>query len=43
MGQYRSEWKAKNYPEINRKPTMAEIHTVKNYADKLGIIWKPVS
>ncbi|MFX0076639.1 MAG: radical SAM protein, partial [Candidatus Hermodarchaeota archaeon] len=43
MGQYRSEWKAKNFPEIDRRPTMAEIHTVKNYADDLGILYEPVS
>jgi putative pyruvate formate lyase activating enzyme len=43
MGQYRSEWKAKNFPEINRRPTMAEIHEVKNYADDLGILYEPVS
>ena len=43
MAQYRTEWKSSKYPEINRRPTMAEIHTVKNYADELGILYEPVS
>ena len=43
MGQYRPEWKSFKYPEINRRPTMEEIHEVKNYADDLGILYEPVS
>jgi len=43
MAQYHPEWKSSNYPEINRRPKMAEIHTVKNYADDLGILYEPVS
>ena len=43
MGQYHPEYKAYNYPEINRRPTQKEIQEVKNYADKLGILYEPVS
>ncbi|MFX1571962.1 MAG: radical SAM protein [Promethearchaeota archaeon] len=43
MGQYRAQWKASQYPEINRRPTSQEIQEVKDYADELGIIYKPVS
>lgn len=43
MGQYRPEWKSSKYPEINRRPSMEEIHEVKNYADDLGILYEPVS
>ena len=43
MAQYRPMYHSSNYPEINRKPTMEEMHRVKNYADKLEILWKPVS
>ncbi len=31
------------YFKINRRPTMEEIHEVKNYADELGILYEPVS
>lgn len=43
MQQYRPEYKANKYPEINRRPTSEEIKVVKNYADKLNILYKPVS
>ncbi len=43
MGQFRPEFRSSLYPEINRKPTMEEIKEVKNHADMLGIIYKPVS
>lgn len=43
MGQYRPEYKAYSCDEINRRPTSEEIQEVKNYADELGILWKPVS
>jgi putative pyruvate formate lyase activating enzyme len=43
MGQYRPQWKSSEYSEINRRPTSPEMQEVKNYADKLGILWRPVS
>jgi len=43
MSQYRPERKSSQYPEINRRPTSHEMQEVGNYADKLGILWKPVS
>jgi putative pyruvate formate lyase activating enzyme len=43
MGQYRPQWKAFDYEEINRRPTPQEMQEVRDYADKLGILWKPVS
>lgn len=43
MGQYRPEYNAYKYPEINRRPTQKEMQDVKTYADKLGILYKPVS
>jgi len=43
MGQYRPEYKASQYPRINRRPTSEEMIAVKNHADKLGILYKPVS
>ncbi len=43
MGQYRPQYHSFNYPEINRKPTSQEMHEVKNYASRLGILYKPVS
>ena len=43
MGQYRPQWKAFNYEEINRRPTPDEMREVKRYAKKLGIIFEPVS
>ncbi len=43
MGQYRPEYKAYNNPQINRRPTIEEIHEVKQHADDLGILYKPVS
>ena len=43
MSQYRPQWKSFKYPEINRRPTSQEMQEVRGYADKLGILWKPVS
>ena len=43
MGQYRPQYKAFNYEEINRRPTSQEMQEVRDYADKLGILWRPVS
>jgi putative pyruvate formate lyase activating enzyme len=43
MAQYRPMYHCSRYPEINRTPSMEEMHIVKNYADELGILWKPVS
>ena len=43
MGQYRPEYKAYNYNDINRRPTSNEMLEVKSYADDLGIIYKQVS
>ena len=43
MGQYRPQYKAHDYEEINRRPTSEEIQEVKNHADQLGILYKPVS
>jgi len=43
MGQYRPEYKASQYHKINRRPTQEEIQEIKAYADKLGILWRPVS
>jgi len=43
MGQFRPQFHAAKYPEINRCPTSKEMQEVKDYADKLGILWKPVS
>ncbi|TFF95106.1 MAG: radical SAM protein [Promethearchaeota archaeon] len=43
MGQYRPQYKAYDYPEINRRPSSEEMREVKNYAEKLNILYKPVS
>jgi len=43
MGQYRPEYNANKYKEICRRPTSEEMQEVRNYADNLGILWKPVS
>jgi len=43
MGQYRPEYHAYKFDEINRRPTSEEMLEVKNYADELEILWKPVS
>jgi len=43
MGQYRAQYKAYNYKKINRHPTSEEMKEVKSYAEKLGILFKPVS
>ncbi|MFW9773761.1 MAG: radical SAM protein [Candidatus Heimdallarchaeota archaeon] len=39
MGQFRPEYKAYDYPEINRRPTSEEMQQVREYADKLGVLW----
>lgn len=43
MGQYRPCYQAKDYPEINRRPTTKELDDARNYATELGILWEPVS
>jgi len=43
MAQYRPEYFAYKFDEINRRPTSEEMQKVKNYADQLGILWTPVS
>lgn len=43
MQQFRPEYQSHNYKEINRRPSIGEIHEVKNYADDLGILYEPVS
>ncbi|TFG23720.1 MAG: 4Fe-4S cluster-binding domain-containing protein [Promethearchaeota archaeon] len=43
MQQYRPQYKAYNYEEINRRPTSKEVQEVRDYASKLGILWAPVS
>ncbi len=43
MSQYRPQWKSFEYPEINRRISLQEMQEVRGYADKLGILWKPVS
>lgn len=43
MGQFRPQFKAFNYEEINRGPTSEEMREVKMYAQKLGIIFEPIS
>ena len=43
MGQFRPEYLSQNYKEINRRPSIGEIHEVKNYANDLGILYEPVS
>ncbi len=43
MSQYRPQWKSFEYSEINRRTTSQEMQEVRRYADKLGILWKPVS
>jgi putative pyruvate formate lyase activating enzyme len=43
MGQYRPQFHAFKYPEINRNLTSQEIQQIRDYANKLGILWRPVS
>lgn len=43
MGQYRPEYHASNYSEINRRPSLEELQEVKYYAEKLGILYEPMS
>ena len=40
---YLPKFLAHKYKEINRRPSIAEMHDVKNYADELGILYEPVS
>jgi uncharacterized Fe-S radical SAM superfamily protein PflX len=40
---YHPEYLAHKYKEINRRPSIEEMHAVKNYADDLGILYEPVS
>lgn len=43
MDQYRPEYKAYDYKEINRRPRRGELEEVYRYADELGILWREVS
>ena len=43
MQQFHPEYLAHKYKEINRRPSIEEMHAVKNYADDLGILYEPVS
>jgi len=47
MGQYRPEylvaWNPDKYPDIARRPSSKEMEEAFEYADKLGICYKPVS
>jgi len=47
MGQYRPEfkvaWEPSKYPDIARRPSGKEMEEAFNYAEKLGICYKPVS
>jgi putative pyruvate formate lyase activating enzyme len=47
MGQYRPEHMALQepgkYPQIARPPHAQEVQAARDYADRLGVVWKPVS
>ncbi|MFW9943054.1 MAG: radical SAM protein [Candidatus Thorarchaeota archaeon] len=43
MGQYRPQYKAYQFNEINRHPTSEEMQEIQDYATRLGVLWKPVS
>ncbi len=43
MGQYRPEFKAHKFSEIDRRPSSEEMRIVKKYATKLNLLWEPVS
>ncbi len=43
MGQYRPQFHAFEYSEINRRPTSDEMREVKRYAKKLGIVFELLS
>jgi putative pyruvate formate lyase activating enzyme len=46
MGQYRPSYLVpinKEYAEVNRRPSQGEMDEACKYADKLGLLWKPVS
>jgi len=42
MGQYHPEFRAKQYPEIARRPTPEEMGDVRRYATEIGIVWESV-
>ncbi len=39
MDQYHPEWKAKNMKELTRRPTLHELNSAYEYAEKLGLNW----
>jgi putative pyruvate formate lyase activating enzyme len=43
MKQFRPEYEAYKFPEINRRLTSNEMQEVKKYAKNLGVLFKPVS
>jgi putative pyruvate formate lyase activating enzyme len=43
MDQYRPEYKAYEYKDISRKPTLQELEEVYRYADSLKILWREIS
>ncbi|MGV9173469.1 MAG: radical SAM protein [Promethearchaeia archaeon] len=43
MGQYHPAYHANQYSQINRRPTSEEMNKVKEYADQLDILYRPVS
>ncbi|MGQ4832956.1 MAG: radical SAM protein [Candidatus Asgardarchaeia archaeon] len=46
MDQYRPMWEVpgnEKYKDINRRPSSEEMKQAYEYADKLGIVWEPVS
>ena len=43
MQQFRPEFRAFKFSEINRRTSSEEMQEVRNYADELGILWRPVS
>ncbi len=46
MEQYRPMWEVptnKKYKDINRRPSTEEMKKAYEYADRLGIVWRPVS
>ena len=47
MAQYRPEYlvlrEPEKYSEIARRPSIQEITEARNYANKLGLVWEPVS
>ncbi|GAB4306795.1 MAG: radical SAM protein [Promethearchaeota archaeon] len=43
MGQYRPEYKARRFPEINRRPTREEMNEARAHASELGLVWRLVA